>query len=177
MSRQQPRLHRLDELDSGRYYGWTGPWQCTCGEAGGAESTAARHHAEKAKAAWNRLDPDRKWAITRVSGSCRADTAALGLVYYTRALRDHPGVRSHLRPYYDQMGILSAQMVWPKLADDLLAGKITGEVNDLRVLRVAVSLTGIAVPLNLADLYYLGEDSARLVRDALTELLPVSDKT
>ncbi len=177
----QPRLHCI-EKPGGGYYQFRSsadpsdePWVCSCKTTGTGQPEAVRHLEVKAKSAWRRVSNLAAMAGALVSSGPQDDTAALSLLYSARHWTGHDALRRRLEPYYDRDGVLSSLMNWDGLADDLAAGRITGDDNDLMVLRVAISLAGVAVPIKLSDLWRLDGAEARCVRERIDKLLQTDD--
>ncbi len=176
-------LHHLEraEVPDGqlsRAYLWgpegrpnTEPWRCSCKATGQGQEAAQAHLSAKAKAAFARMDHSEAFATASVSGANHASRDSFSLLMMTLRWYGHPALRRHMRPYYDHFGCIAAALDWQGVAADLQAGKIEGEDSDLLVLRVAISLAGVAVPLRLADLWRLPESDTRHVRDALLNQL------
>ncbi len=169
-------MHRIDAPDGLIYPRGvdgqlsTKPWQCSCGATGDGEAAADAHLKEKIGPAWRRLDNIAAMAAAFV-GARRGDMDAVHLLYQTRHWCGNAAIRRRLRPYYDRAGVLSAHMDWRGLAADVTDGKLEGEVSDLLVLRVAISLAGVEIPLNLHALWRLPGTDADHVREALIRLL------
>ncbi len=168
-----PRNHVVTRTDLDTvlsvHYPWgthhgDGAWECSCKATGPDAAAAAEHLQKAARAAFARLsDAD---AFARAWGST-LDRDAWSVIGLTRPWYGHPGLRRHMTPFYDGFGCLTAQVGWAAVAADLDAGRLTGEHDDLLVLRIAVSLTGIEIPLNLGELWRLPDTGRRNVRDVL----------
>lgn len=177
--RRSPANHKLTSPDQPRYV-WEGPaepgvWACSCGAYIPGQDAAERHLTDRAKAALGRLDDIATMAVLAVSDVGAADARnATDLVYATRGWYGHPQLRKRIVAFYDSWGCLAARLDWPALAADLEAGTLTAEPEVLLVLRVAVSLTGVEIPLRLTDLLRLGDLDARNVRTALLKVLPAA---
>lgn len=175
MSSRGPRLHCVRTRDdrsypSSREEPSTQPWQCSCGDTGSNQATAERHLALKAKAAFARLDNSRAFVVAAVTAS-RLDMAAFSLLGVSQPWYGHPALRKRMTPMYDWAGCLCAVVDWPAVAADLDAGTITGDESDLLVLRIAASLAGVSVRLQLSGLWHLHDDAARHVRNVLLKQL------
>ncbi len=141
-----------------------GAWKCSCGSTGPDADAAGEHLQVKAQAAFARLsDAD---AFARAWGST-LDKDAWSVIGLARPWYGHPGLRRHMLPFYDGFGCLTARINWTAVAGDVVAGRLTGDREELLVLRIAVSLAGVPIPLNLGDLWQLPIDSMRRVRDVL----------
>ncbi len=184
----RPRQHQItapDDRYGGRAYPWaeqepaTGtPWTCSCGGTGDDQAAAEKHLRDKARSALARVDNDRAWSAAVISTGRRDDVLAVRLVWACRRWVRHPGLRKHLVGYYDHWGSLSVEVNWEAIAVALDAGGFTGQDiddNDLLVLRIAVSLAGVAITVRLADLRRMQGDNARHVREALLKLIVVDD--
>lgn len=152
----------------------TEPFRCSCGTTGDGQVAALAHLKEKAKAAWRRLDPMPALAATIVGGP-QNNSDALHLIYFSRHWNDNRQIKKCIVPFYDHLGVLCGSMDWSALARDLAAGRLNGELSDLLVLRFAISLAGVDVPLKLSDLWQLPRDDARHVREALLKQIPIDD--
>lgn len=169
-----PRSHvvtrtDLDTIVSVRYP-WTtqhgdGAWACSCKSTGDGAAAAGEHLQAKARAAFARLDDATAFSTALISDDNHRDT--MGLLSITWAWYAHPGLRRHMAPSYDGYGCLAAQVDFAAVAVDLEAGRLTGDPADVLVLRIALSLAGVPIVLNLGELWRLPEDSVRHVRDAL----------
>ncbi len=152
----------------------TEPFRCSCGATGDGQAAAVAHLEEKAKAAWRRLSPMRAMAATLV-GASSSDSDALHLLYLSRHWVDNPQIKKCIVPGYDPFGVLSGSMDWTALARELAAGQLDGYETDRIVLRVDNSLAGVDAALKLSELWRLGGQDARHVREALIKQLPIDD--
>ncbi len=148
-----------------------GAWACGCGTTGEGQQAAQAHLTQKARAAFARLDDIQASAVATVSGGA-GDGDSLHLLGFSRVWRPHRAVRRRMVPYYDHVGSLAARIDWASLAADVDAGAADDvEDSDLLVLRIAVSLAGVPVALNLSHLWRLPQDDVRHVREALLKQL------
>lgn len=179
----RPRNHRVTRTDTQAVvppgYPWAndrdapGAWACECGATGDGQRAAETHLSTKARVAFGRMDDGTAFATAAVS-SANSDTRnALFLLTMCRAWNGNPQLRRHLQPYYDGYGTISALLNWPGVAADLEAGRIDGEPSDLLVLRIAVSLAGVPITIQLSNLWQLPQDDVRHVRDVLLKNLRV----
>lgn len=178
--RRSPATHRITGPANHRYPLWTdnataGTWTCDCGATGEDQATAEEHLRTKAKAAFKRLDDQTAFITAALTESKRGNTEALGLLTFTRRWHHNPALRRHMTPFYDGWGLLSAALDWTAVAADLADGTITGDASDLLVLRVAISLAGVEVPLRLSDLPKLPHPTIRHVRDALNKQIRLDE--
>lgn len=157
------RLHKLvDAAD--------GAWACECGKGAGntQQATGEEHLQAAAKAAFARLDGSRAHATMAVS----ADRSRLEM-RAIRLLSHHwfgdSRLRAFMDPYYDYLGVLSAQLRWEDLAAAVTAGKFDDD-EDLLVLQVALSLLDL-FPISLVRLENLADMDRSTVREILLELL------
>ncbi len=147
-----------------------GAWKCLCGSIGPDAAAAAEHLRVKARAAFARLDD--LYAFTAALVTDDNDRDAMTLIAATRAWHSHPGLRRHMTPYYDHVGCLAARLDFAGVAADVEAGRLTAEYpSDLLVLRIALSLAGVPIVVNLGELWGLPQDSMRHVREVLTRNL------
>lgn len=148
-------------------------WRCSCATTLNTEAAAAEHLRVKAKAAFSRLDDGHAMATLVVSDAGVDARNATELVHATRGWYAHPQLRRRMVPFYDSWGCLAARLDWEALAGDLEAGTITAEPADLLILRIAVSLAGVQIPIRLTNLGWLGDQDIRNVRAAIGKLLAV----
>ncbi|MBM0201880.1 hypothetical protein JNW90_01255 [Micromonospora sp. STR1s_5] len=150
------------------------PWTCSCGKVGDGTNLPAQQHLTTASAsAFKRLEDHQAYAILTVSAH-GDDRFALEILFMHPAW---PQLRRYVATGYDHVGHLAAGLRWNDVAAALDAGDITGEDEDLLVLRFAASVVG-ACSVNVGRLSRITFDQHRnrRIRSALDAIFPPAEE-
>jgi len=151
------------------------PWTCSCGKVGdGTDLPAQQHLATASASAFKRLEHHQAYAILGISAS-GDDKTAIEVLFMHPAW---PQLRRYVATGYDHWGMLTAEVRWNDVAVALDAGDITGEDEDLLVLRFAASVVG-AGSVNVGRLSRITFDQHRnrRIRSAIDAIFPPAEES